>query len=333
MKFIFSVIGLCLYCISSALAGCRDEGFPEPQNAFIGGDIQINSIGLPDVSQPSSFSILEDKTFGNLENVEAGFINYVPSYFGDWINGCTSNDFPLHGRVEFYATQATLTSAEVPNCAIKFNPTLPVNALTVDLNSEREVFESYTLVGDFFIPEGCLGSWKTYSGSMNFSVILDFPDVSIGKQTFSYSVPLRLMIGQSSGVPPTGVKLSETDILDFGTFLSPATSGSISIEATNDTPVSSGIRYVNSADAKRGAFRVSGAVGTSYSVSIDNQTTLHNQTGSTGTPLTLSNLHTSVKSGTLQSGGDVIYVGGTLQVPAKAAAGTYEGTYSVNLNY
>jgi Mat/Ecp fimbriae major subunit len=123
------------------------------------------------------------------------------------------------------------------------------------------------------------------------------------------------------------VTLSQTAGLDFGTVAAAGTSGTVIIPNNSDGRTCS-VGLVCVGVSNRGAFSVVGASTYNVVITVAASTTL---TGA-GAPmvLTLDPSATSlVATGTAQT----FHVGGTLNIGAAQAAGTYTGQYTVSAEY
>src|SRR4029079_5750604 len=79
-----------------------------------------------------------------------------------------------------------------------------------------------------------------------------------------------------------------------------------------------------------GAFTATGTANQAVSISVGGATNLTRA----GSPMALRALTLSNATATLSAGGTTTFtVGGTLAVGASQAAGVYNGTYTVNVNY
>lgn len=136
--------------------------------------------------------------------------------------------------------------------------------------------------------------------------------------------------------------------LAFGTLLALGTNGTVTIDPTkahasqrsvsNVTPISetTGLTKYGAAE-----FICTGAKSTNFTITVPTASTTIKDNGGTGsnsmtvTDFTAGNLTASISGGTLDSstGTSNFYVGGTLNVGANQAAGTYTGTFNVTVAY
>lgn len=134
--------------------------------------------------------------------------------------------------------------------------------------------------------------------------------------------------------------LVKTDDLDFGTMLSGATGGTISINAvTGARTATGGVTPVGN-DGQRAIFQGTGGV-LLINVSGSNSVTLARVGG--GAPTMTATLVRAARNGgggialiggtLLPSGVQTYYIGGTLTVPANQPAGDYNGTFTLTVNY
>jgi Mat/Ecp fimbriae major subunit len=123
------------------------------------------------------------------------------------------------------------------------------------------------------------------------------------------------------------VTLSQTAGLDFGIVAAAGTTGTVVIANNSDARTCSvGLACVGAAN--RGAFSVVGASTYNVVITVAASTTL---TGA-GAPMTLT-LDPSVTSLLATGTAQTFHVGGTLNVGASQAAGTYTGQYTVSADY
>jgi len=134
--------------------------------------------------------------------------------------------------------------------------------------------------------------------------------------------------------------LIKTDDLDFGTLISGATGGTVTINpVTNARTASGGVTPVGSA-AQRAVFQGTGGI-LLITVSGSTSVTL-NRAGGGAAPMTASLVRAASTSGggiallsgtLLPSGVQTYYIGGTLTVPANQPEGDYSGTFTLTVNY
>lgn len=136
--------------------------------------------------------------------------------------------------------------------------------------------------------------------------------------------------------------LIKTDDLDFGTIVSGATGGTVTVNpATNARGSAGGVTLAGSG-AQRAVFQGTGGL-LLIIVSGSNSATLTRAGG--GAPAmtaTLTRAMTTSDGGIillgssatlLPSGVQTYYVGGTLSVPANQPEGDYSGTFTLTVNY
>ncbi len=134
--------------------------------------------------------------------------------------------------------------------------------------------------------------------------------------------------------------LIKTDDLNFGTLISGATGGTVTINpVTNARTSGGGVTPVGSA-AQRAVFQGTGGI-LFISVSGSTSVTL-TRAGGGAAPMTASLVRAASTSGggiallggtLLPSGVQTYYIGGTLSVPANQPAGDYSGTFTLTVNY
>ena len=134
--------------------------------------------------------------------------------------------------------------------------------------------------------------------------------------------------------------LIKTDDLDFGTLISGATGGTVTISpVTNARTTGGGVTPVGSA-AQRAVFQGTGGI-LLITVSGSTSVTL-TRAGGGAAPMTASLVRAASTSGggiallggtLLPSGVQSYYIGGTLTVPANQPEGDYSGTFTLTVNY
>lgn len=134
--------------------------------------------------------------------------------------------------------------------------------------------------------------------------------------------------------------LIKTDDLDFGTLISGATGGTVTINpVTNARTTAGGVAPVGSA-AQRAVFQGTGGI-LLITVSGSTSVTLM-RAGGGAAPMTASLVRAASTSGggivllggtLLPSGVQTYYIGGTLTVPANQPEGDYSGTFTLTVNY
>lgn len=132
--------------------------------------------------------------------------------------------------------------------------------------------------------------------------------------------------GNASATVITPITVAESVAMSYGTFAASPTIAGTLVLGTNGSVTATNVDYVSG--AVPGEFNVTGTASATYAVSAISDITL---TSGTDT-MTISSVNTS--GGTLTAGGiDTVLVGGTLNVGAGQAAGSYTGTYAVTVTY
>lgn len=134
--------------------------------------------------------------------------------------------------------------------------------------------------------------------------------------------------------------LIKTDDLDFGTLISGATGGTVTIDpVTNARTTGGGVTPVG-AGAQRATFQGTGGILLIF-VSGSTSVTL-TRAGGGAAPMTATLVRAASTGGggiallggtLLPSGVQTYYIGGTLTVPANQPDGDYSGTFTLNVNY
>ncbi len=134
--------------------------------------------------------------------------------------------------------------------------------------------------------------------------------------------------------------LIKTDDLDFGTFISGPTGGTVTINpVTNARGATGGATLVGS-DGRRATFQGTGGI---FLITVSGSASVTLARAGGGAPtMTASLVRAASTSGggiallgatLLPSGVQTYYIGGTLNVPANQAEGSYIGTFTLTVNY
>jgi hypothetical protein len=123
------------------------------------------------------------------------------------------------------------------------------------------------------------------------------------------------------------ITISKTQDLGFGGMLQSGTGGTIIISPTDGAVTPSGVQTTG-ATATRGEFFVNGEDGRSYSTTLDASVDLTGPVGATPMTATLTKDNTGVIFG-----GDILFIGGTLNVGINQAPGAYTGAFNVTVDY
>ena len=137
--------------------------------------------------------------------------------------------------------------------------------------------------------------------------------------------------GQASAVVVTPISVSETASLSFGNIAPSATAGEVTVSTAGARSVTGGVSELGGTVAA-GAFTVDGSGSATYGITLpaNGVVTL---TGP-GTAMAVKDFgHSLSGTPTLSGGTGSFTVGATLEVGASQAEGTYNGTYTVSVNY
>jgi hypothetical protein len=166
-----------------------------------------------------------------------------------------------------------------------------------------------------------------YSGNVSITVT----DTTANKTSSSS----KFNINVTSSAASTGISLTKTQDLSFGSIVHTGSSaGTVSIAANGTRTASSGIFVAAGEPGAAGTFTVQGATSCVYSIAFT--ATPITLTGPGGATLSVALTSSPSGQGTLSSaspGTQTLYVLGTLSVGASQAAGTYAGTYTLTVSY
>jgi len=137
-------------------------------------------------------------------------------------------------------------------------------------------------------------------------------------------------VGADAEIIPAVTLGTPTDI-DFGTIAADATGGSAVVAASSGaTTTCATLTCIGSSNP--GSIVVTSEADQTVSVSFAATGTVELSTGG-ATPSTMTMTPSLSQTSFTSTGTDTIYVGGTLAVGANQAAGTYNGTFDVNVDY
>ncbi len=130
----------------------------------------------------------------------------------------------------------------------------------------------------------------------------------------------------------TQVTVTKDFDLDFGTIAIGTSGGDVTVGNTNNRTCGAGL--VCSAAARSASFTIGGAPNQLVGITIDPSVTLNRITPTVGGASMTATLATSAATATLSATGAATFAaGGVLTVPSTQAAGGYQGTFSVTVNY
>lgn len=127
------------------------------------------------------------------------------------------------------------------------------------------------------------------------------------------------------------ISIAKTTDMNFGTFASSGTEGTITLDYANATTVTGGLTKFGGT-ISTATFTVTGDSNKAFSISHPESIVL---TGSVSGSLTVNLVNELGTTGTLVSGTKVIKMGGSITVPANQVAGVYSNTadLKVTVNY
>ena len=133
----------------------------------------------------------------------------------------------------------------------------------------------------------------------------------------------------------TPISISNTLALQFKNIAVNGVAGTVSVDAiTAVRAATGGVTLPGGGLGQTANFVVAGSVGTTYSISIPglDGVTLSNGVAANDMKMTPS-CSIGLGAGSLASGTETFYVGGTLKVAASQLAGSYTGTFNVAVIY
>jgi hypothetical protein len=143
----------------------------------------------------------------------------------------------------------------------------------------------------------------------------------------------------STSTVVTPIAIANSANLSFGDIAGGSSAGTVTVSPDGTRGVTGGTVAVGGTPSAA-KFDVTGQAGLTYAIDFSTTSTTLTSGGNTMAFATVSDLtggaitSGNVSSGTLSAGGtQTIFVGGTLTVGANQAAGTYNGTINVAVNY
>lgn len=134
------------------------------------------------------------------------------------------------------------------------------------------------------------------------------------------------------------VAIAKNVDLDFGAIASPSSAGTVVVAASSSgtRSVTNGVVLVNTDTGSAAKFTVTGESGTSYTLTLPSAAATITHTVDNTKTMTIDTWTSSLAAldgGSLASGTEVVYVGGTLNMGAAQTAGSYSGSFSVSVEY
>lgn len=123
------------------------------------------------------------------------------------------------------------------------------------------------------------------------------------------------------------LSITNSSDLDFGTIVSGAAASTVAVSPAGAPTCGTGLTCIGTVSAA--GFNLAGTSGALVTISLAAPTVTLTSAGNSMS----ATLAASQNSLTLTSTGGTFTVGGTLNVAANQAAGTYSGTFTVNANY
>lgn len=155
----------------------------------------------------------------------------------------------------------------------------------------------------------------------------------IGIVAFTYSVKAQqgATARATANVTATVVQIvtvNKNVDMDFGTFASGITAGTISVETNGVRNITGGVVALPDNAGSPATFTVHGPGNNQYSITLPGQNSIViTKSGSSDQMVVKSFVHNA--TGVLSSGTETFNVGAILDVPASTPAGEYVGTFDV----
>jgi hypothetical protein len=155
----------------------------------------------------------------------------------------------------------------------------------------------------------------------------------IGIVAFTYSVKAQsgATAQATANVTATVVEIvtvTKNVDMNFGTFASGVTAGTISIETNGVRNITGGVVALPDNAGSSATFTVNGPTNSQYSITLPDQNSIVITKTGTGNQMVIKSfVHNAI--GVLNSGAETFNVGAVLDVPASTPAGVYTGTFDV----
>ncbi len=285
-----------------------------------------------------AFAQLQENAYIQLSNTGTVSKSGISNYQGDPKPSSIVYDTTLTNSYSGIVTEAvslsspgTITSpyADCNYTITNVSPNPSSFSLQVDgsssSSSSREVKYGATLTLSTQCKSGVYSGTIDipFSGRTTILGFIPWGDASTGTVPVNYTFRVWDKIG-----------LTETQSLDFGGIMSPEvdTTVTISTNGVRSNPTGRAI-FDPSNTGRNGTFEVFGTSNITFYVTLPSSAIL---TGSNGGSLTVNNFTATVGSNGLaldSQGLNTFNVGGTLNIPAHATPGTYQGTYDITVYY
>lgn len=319
MKCNWKILCFLSLCCNSAHAACDLSGWGFSSYR----KLEIGHITIDNGSEPAGATMLPGDSGDTADKYNISSV---------WKNSGTgdihASGIGAGGSIKYTYPTSYYTGADT-ECQISIKPLSDLVDVDITDNTYQYYYQKqFAFGGEIRIPAGCPEG--EYAGDITIEAhIIDpvrCPEGGVVRSVF----PSRLEIGT---VKDGGTTLSvfSRDDLNFGALFASKDSGTVKITASSDTPQYLNVRSVNVGDTQRGVIEVKGTAGTQYSITLPSAIVLYNAANA---ELSVTDMHTSYTNKTLDSSGtDLLYVGGTLNVPARPQPGDYSGQYTVQISY
>ena len=137
--------------------------------------------------------------------------------------------------------------------------------------------------------------------------------------------------GSANIVAPLNIfKIRDLQFGDIAPSLTQA--GTVQVGAWSNQTCSAALTCFSTSPVTNTKYRVEGAADAVYTISVPSDVTLNGSGTASGENMSAT-LAPQKSTGTLDSGVDLFWIGGTLSVGANQAVGDYSGTFTVTVEY
>jgi hypothetical protein len=160
----------------------------------------------------------------------------------------------------------------------------------------------------------------------------------VGIASSAWLAAMPLYAANTNGTAETDISealaLTQISVLDFGTIIPSATAGNIVVNRNNGNCTAQGGVTLIGTDCQRGEFLISGPSSQDVRITIPAApVTLSRQGGGATMSMDQVRINGGFNKRLDASGQRTFYVAGRLQVGVNQAAGIYDGTFNVTVDY